>query len=330
LSKNAFSIGAIGVVSMGPVNFNAQIEQNNEKGSRLIQHAFFDIGPGNYGVRLGRVQHLLGFYNQTRSIPCCSDFINLPPAIYREQFKQLATSGDGVQGYYIADIDSWEVGINVTLAKPILSPMENIIAGHFNTVFPGEFTNKSLVKGLNITILSPDRTTQLRYDHIHLDFVFDSEFPPIASGKMNTIVHTAGVRHFYTHSDVTLEGILVQQNSNVWDSFFALTGGRLGNPVGAMLSYRYRPTDNNQIATYADLWCSGAEDCSGEKRSQLTGMPAHNFYVRSVGVAWRHKYPDKWYSNLQYTRGQGSNAHYYDQPHEKDWQILQLRISKAF
>lgn len=329
--SNLVSAGLIGSWNTEYATLNTQIEVSNDESAQIIKYMFADFGPGGYGMRIGRIQHLLGFYNQTRSIPCCAEFINQPPAIYREQFKQLASSGDGIQIYKIFDIDNWELGVNGTIAKPILNPMENIIAGHFNAAFPGEITDKSIVKGLNFTVLSPSRETQLRYDITHLDFEFKSQVPFISSGNLSTMVHTIGARKFFNEFDITVEGILVDQTGPVWDSYFNnLFGGKDGHPIGTVVSVRHRPSDHDQLSIYVDSWVSSSADPTGKKQSATTGLPEHRFYVKSTGISWRHKYDNKWFSTLQYTLGQGSNSHFYNDTPEKNWSAVQLRISKAW
>jgi hypothetical protein len=310
-------------------NFNLETNTGDEQ---LVKYAFLDFGNGTQGLRLGRVQHLLGFYNQVRGIPHIEDFVYHPPALYLDYIEQFERSGDGVQIYKFFDVNFWELGMQAYIAKPVILSNDDLKGVFFKSNLPGKITDKSLMQGFSVNLKSPDRTDEFRFDTIRLDFDYDSYMEPfVKSGKLDTTIYTFGYRRYFDSSDLTIEVMGADQKGPVWESFLALTNPPdKKEPMGLMLSYRKRFSPANSINAWVDIWCSDPSDCSGKDQAEFMGLPEHLFYVKSIGINWKHHFTKELCLSSQYVYGVGSNAHKWDEPRHKYWDIIQFSLTRVF
>ena len=275
------------------------------------QEALGDSGTSAVGVRVGRVRHWLGFHNLKRENPHDADYIWHPPAIYREQAVRLASSGDGAQAYVKTSLGEWDATLNVTHVRPVLAPMDESVAVIFGDPAVGRFDRGSRFTGVNVALASPARTLELRYDMTRLNL----EFQPSAAlagllspGNTDTRMHTLGARVYVTDDlDVTLERIAVRNEGRaVWDRFHAAWPVR-GDPGGASVTVRWRPTPSLQVAATVDRWCTDETDCDG-KRGAALSIPAHRFYSKTKTVAIRYRVDRYWTVTAQAMHIDGSNT----------------------
>ena len=310
-------------------------EGDFDNGKVRVSYLYADLGNGSDGIRLGRVQHLYGFSNLSRNLPHISDFITYPSAIYREQIRHLATSGDGFSLYHNHEHDSgWFSGITVTATKPVLEPMGEVVTSMFGSPSFGRFdVEKSRLYGFNLDIQSPDRSFQVRYDasYLKLPFVPGSGY---LNGMSNTLIHTIGVRQYFDKFDVTAEMFTPNATGPAWDQFEQIGQGGYGKAIGYILTVRVRPTDDHQISAFINSYCTARNDCSGDRRSAATGytVPSHRFREQSYGVAWRYNISKNWTSHVQYTWGRGTTSFItMNGPIEQEkWKMLQARVTYNF
>jgi hypothetical protein len=269
----------------------------------------WDLGyNASLGVRVGRVPHTLGFFNNTRNAPQAGQFIYLPEGIYREQFKWLAMSGDGGQVYYnkIYNKDL-QIDFTGTWTKANLSANREVVSGHFNTPTVGEFNyNKSEVRGL--TIEGRYQCTKFYYNWINLYFWLKPDFPFstfVQEGRADTNVHVVGAKQYINQFEVGAEYLVVKLHDKVWQDIRANTS-KYGDPTGWVISGVWHYNDKLDLAAYHSEYYTAIGDKSGQNQSTFSMMPADWFYVRADSVAAKYKIDNKWTLRTQYTRGRGA------------------------
>jgi hypothetical protein len=282
------------------------------------------------GMRVGRVRHWLGFHNLKRENPRDSDFIWHPPAIYREHAAHMASSGDGGQAFLRTSINEWDIGLNLTHVRPVLAPMNESVAIIFGDPALGRFTNRSRITGFNVSLATPMKMVELRYDYTRLQMDFQSAIPFISSGDTDTRLHTLGARVYLTDGlDLTVERIqATNEGRAVWDSFQKVWPTH-GKPGGYGVTVRWRPSDQIQLALAADRWCTDESDCAGE-RGKSVGIPAYAYYSNSYTVAVRYKIDNHWTSTFQVTRVEGSNTEIASSERKAVTDHIGLRVSYSW
>jgi hypothetical protein len=326
------SLGGVFSYVWNYASFHGLGEYTGER-KGTVRFLFADMGDGDYGVRVGRVQQLFGFYNQKRNLPKVAEYIAHPPAIYREQFRDLASSGDGYQVYGTVPIFGWELRAQWSEARPVLYPM-----GDFSRVFVGErdaavFTDESRVHAGGVTLSSPTRTLQFKVDRIYLDFQAESRTPFLPSGGLGNVVDIVGARWFVTDTfDVTLEHAWITPVGPVNDVIFSQLY-HPGQNRGSVFSIRYRPDADWEINAYMDRYCVDHTDCGGDLQSDFVGgyYPPSWFYTNSHGVFARRKLPDNWSIGAQYTEGKGTDATFGgDRNSKPEWKTLVFTLTKTW
>jgi hypothetical protein len=299
---------------------------------------FGDFGNGNYGIRAGRVQHLMGYFNQRRNLPFSTDFITLPPSIYRDQLRDLASSGDGFQAYATFAVKDWELRTQVTEAIPVLYPIDDLM-----WVFVGSnegvgFNRGSRIHGTNLTLVSPSRNLQFRYDRQHLDFNLDSNLFWLESGKYEVVVNLLGVRWFVREDfDLTLEQVMSYAYGPIIDTISNISLNQHITNRGYALTARYRPSPKWEINAYVDRYCHDDSDCGGNLQSSVAigpyDIPAR-WYVESRGIFARYKIDPTLSIAAQYTVGKGIEAHFANDPSKNNdntgWSALTFMLVKTF
>lgn len=328
-------IGAVFSYTKGLFSIHGQLEYSNERHAN-IRYLFGDIGNGNFGVRVGRVQHLVGYFNQRRNLPFNTDFINLPPFAYRDQVRDLAASGDGVQAYATFEVKGWEFRAQATEVIPVLYPKADIMYLFTGDANSGEFTQSSRIHGSNLTLASPSRTIQFRYDRHHLDFNLDSRLPWLNSGKYETVVNLIGARWFvWEEFDLTVEQVMSFSYGSVVDTLHQYIYWN-GYNRGYALTARYRPSTNWEINAYIDRYCNDDTDCSGDLQTTFSSTPVTTawWYTKSKGLFARYRIDKSLSVAAQYTVGEGIESHFMNDPSKNNantgWSALNFMVVKTF
>lgn len=320
--------GTVFSYSKGVVSLHGQLTYSNERKFNT-RYLFADIGTGDYGVRFGRVQHLLGYYNQNRNVTGLADFLMPPPTLYREAFRDMASSGDGFQAYATWDVKGWEVRTQVTEAKPILYPEKDLMDIFTFDPVGSKFEDSSRIHGFNLTISSPHKEVIARYDRQHLDIQMTALKPFRPQGDQNSIVHTAGVRWAATKNlDLTAEYVWVDAFGSAQDQIVSRLY-RKGINIGYILSARWHPAPKWEVNAYIDYYCLSSEDCNGQEQRAFyrNTKPASAFNAKSRGLFVRHTLSKNWHVAGQYTQGEGMIAHIKSDTTQKPaWETLMLSV----
>ena len=252
----------------------------------------------DFGVRIGRINHVLGFYNEPRNHPSARQWEFPPQGIYRDGFEYLARSGDGVQGYYNLQGRTYNLSVELNYSKPILYPMSAITEGHF-LVPLGKFSDDSRISGLNVGFFLEETGTSFRYD----PHVFD--FKHNLLGNMKTYIHYFGVKQYLSERDeFTAEYIYVDKYGPGWTN----ATGMLKAPAsdGFALTYGHAFNDEWCFHVGVDGFWINTDDRNGESLSAV-GIPAARGYHESLNftVGYRNNpWSVKWESHFV----QGTNV----------------------
>jgi hypothetical protein len=182
-----------------------------------------------------------------------------------------------------------DVEIEASRMKPVLFPMQDILAGFFGFGAPsGNFSSSALVYGFNVGINEKKGNWSLRYDLTDMDYDYETGKNDIfPSGKMNTNVHYFGARKYFINSDITAEYIFVKRNGKTWN--FLLASDPQSTPFGYNLTYRYSQHCFTYSVSY-NAWYYSNHDKDGSKMQAMTGVPASQAYSKDLnfGVKWSH------------------------------------------
>ncbi len=300
----------------------------------------YNIENGNVGIRIGRVPHNLGYFNKLRNNPREGEFIYLPAGIYREQFKWLAMSGDGIQVYLNKGLtESSDISIYSTFAKPSLDHGQEILAGHTNDLNSGILPGKdSWVKTFNIEYSYSNIT--LHYDYTYLDWKFlgNRLYGPfmLPDGDLGTKVHTIGLRYYCTEDfDITTEYLQVDRVGNTWEAIKQRQqmAGALGHPEGYVLSIRKRFGDDLQVTLSTTRYSASSADKYGRKLSSFSGIPAKYFYTTSNSISTNYKLTNSWSIRNEYTQGRGIDSFVVgvqDASAEEHWKYFATQLIYSF
>lgn len=227
------------------------------------------------GVRLGRVNHVLGFYNEPRNFPFSRKWEFPPQGIYRDGFHYLARSGDGAQFYARYDRGGVSLDAELTFARPHLYPMPSIVEGHL--LMPvGNFAEGSRVRGVNLGLKAHDLGTYLRYDQTLLDFEH-AQF-----GGFETYVHYIGARQqIGPRNALTAEYIMVDKHGPGWTAATGLPKAPNSSGYSVTWDHDFNDTWSASLGYDAFQIDNGDPTC----KNTLPGIPAHRGCHRSVNVA---------------------------------------------
>jgi hypothetical protein len=292
-----------------------------------------------YGIRLGRVPHSLGFYNKLRNMPNGTPLVYMPNGIYREQFKYLAMSGDGIQGYIDWEISPRNnIGLTLTKTRPTLSNNSEIVAGHFNDGNVGSFKrNSSWVNG--ITLEGQFSQLQVYYNWTNLQFDFEANpmlpFPQnmiFKSGKNDTRVHTVGAKYFFMNGvDIGIEYLQIEEIGEPWENIFKFIKHQ-GPPKGLILSAKWDFAPKHSVMVYHNEYYADSGDKDGKLMQAQTGMPAHTFYTKSNSIAYKYDLDTKWSFKIQHTRGTGTEpfVENVNPVTKKEWNYTAAQVVYSF
>ena len=260
----------------------------------------------NYGLRIGRIQHELGFYTSQLNWAPARDLYLAPQGIYRENFRYMLRSGDGVQAYYKFNIsDVAQLSTELSYTKPVLYPMEDIVKVWGN--IGGELNNsESTSRGINVVLDLPKLNTTFRYDQQQLNYEIQKTIlGGVFNGAINTRGNYLGGRTELSDTvDVTYEYIIVQKYGSTYDTLAKFAESRGAdftkeNAVGYGLSGSWQIVPEFKLIAGYSAFFPNPSDKDGSKMSSVTGIPAHNYYMKDTFIGGKYR-KDKWISTLEY------------------------------
>jgi hypothetical protein len=353
-SSNKLDIGLSSSIEFEHMAIRGAVNLKDEnglgQGDVSIRQLFVDLNKeidnGNVGARIGKVRYDLSFYNETRSLPMISETIYSPFGIYREQFKNLASAGNGIQLYFEKMItEDYVYELSSTITRPDLSDNSEIVAGHFISSATGSFDqSKSIVKTFNVKLSSYNYDFDIRYDLTNLDFrlvpnqyirhpVFNLNLPnpQYGTSRSDTMIHTIGIRKYIDHFDITGEYIIVKKYGDAWKAVQNLYQQNIDS-VGYVMSLRYRPDSGHEyIVGFDNFGPSTWKNI--DSIMFMTGLPRDRFYIRTKFVGANFKTPiDSVRVKVQYIEGDGTNAlvQSVNTNASRKWNMLGFQVVYSF
>lgn len=264
-------------------------------------------GDSSMGIRLGRVKNFYGYHNATRDNAAARDLDYPSQALYREAFKALSTSGDGIQ-LYAETKNAWgSWTIELTAARPILKPQAEIVNGFFGYPARGYYESRGIgLLGTSLEWVSPGYRWGAYYSRNSLDLTYNPSADDqikVNRGSMDSVLHTVGVRKYFDDWDLTFEALFIEQNGTVWDQLQPNPNNKRFKPFGGSVEARYHATANLTYYVGYNVWHNNFYDRRGMGNN--LGLPAHRFYSQDVNVGFKWSFHDDWIlrSELHHVKG---------------------------
>ena len=263
-----------------------------------INYGLIDIhqDKGLYGLRLGRYSYDYGFYNAARNNPLYRDMELPPQGLYRDGFRYMTRSGDGIQFYGKKHLtDNYSVEFDVGVGKPVIYPQKDIVQTFVFSNDAGKFSNSSRVNSVNFNIQNREHGWELKYGYLLMDYKFST--PLIDDGKefpMKLNNHYIGFRKYFDFGDVTLEYMRSKMGETKWDSLTPLPNYIWGGVEGRNITYKHYLTEKTSLLIGYDTWYVNRADRTGEKMEDATmGMtPNGAMYHKSTNLGVSHREKD--------------------------------------
>ena len=349
------SLGTIGRVEVGAfasyevsrnIDIRGMVSSNidgeTDQGKPRVGYAFGEIhtDDGSTGVRIGRVNHFLGFYNQPRNNPLYRETELPPQSIYRDGFKYLAKSGDGIQAFHQVEFDqNYVLNLEATIAKPMLYPMKDILQGFVIDSSHGNFSrDHSTVRNYTVSLEDRRRNFTVMYNRVELDFMLHGSRQSSLDGRFKSTVNYFGVRKYFDFGDITGEYILVEQDGDGWRKAMSpYPSDRRGKPSGYAVTYRHYFFDQLTGTIGYDEWWCNSKDKDGKILSSVTGgaVPAAATYHKSLNLGMKYRISSDKAVRVEWHRVRGTNMlpagdNNLMQTDVKSYQVFILNYSMSF
>lgn len=243
---------------------------------------------GMHGVRLGRYSYDYGFYNASRNNPAYRDFELPPQGLYREGFKYITRSGDGVQLYTSYHItQNYSADIDLGYGKPVIFPQQDIVQTFVLNPTAGKFTEDAKSKSANITISDRENGIVLKVGYQHMNLNFSTQYvdngDPFPMTTKNTYI---GVRKYFDFGDVTVENLRVKMGQTRWDSLMPSTY-QWGGVEGWSITYKHYVTPSISALIGYDTWYVNKADKDGSAMHNNSGgtTQAAAMFEKSINMA---------------------------------------------
>jgi hypothetical protein len=323
-SFDRHEIGFLGSYSVNEyIDFRGMVMYDgSNQDQQIVRHALADFHGGsknseaNVGIRIGRVKLSMGSMNDTRDNPILRSMDYAPQALYRDQFRTMVNSGDGIQPYtqYLFS-DGTMLDLEASFIRPIIteSQQDDVVNVLLNVpAKTGRFNvNESAIQSFGAKLTFPHYGAIVRYDRVTMDYMYVgnptsvySHFIP--SGGMKTTFNYLSLQKYFDHFDITLEGIMAERSGLVWDTVLKDTG--YGDPYGMSFLWRYHVNNALSIHTNYNVWYTDSKNRDGTKHASKPGnAPAERYFQRDLNVGF--KYVDgSWVFKGSYHRIHGTNT----------------------
>ncbi|MXS84365.1 hypothetical protein ABO04_00160 [Nitrosomonas sp. HPC101] len=299
----------------------------------FLDYNFMNTPAVEFGVRLGRMKHPLGFYNDTRDVPFTRPSILLPQSIYFDRTRNLALASDGALLYGESRTDWGNIAIQAGAAFPQVGDKDTETSIFGNTV-PVRGDLKSRLSYLGrITYERPDGRLRLAVSSTQLNVgyspgqndIFESgsfRFSPlILSAQYNAerwSVTSEYALRYSRHHGFGNSGL---DRSSTGESFYLQGIYRLFPGWEAVLRY--------------DWLFANRKDRNGKKFAAASGYPAHSQYAKDLTIGLRWNITPSIMLSTEYHRVNGTAwLSPLDNPDindtKKNWNLFAAQISYRF
>ena len=264
----------------------------------------------SYGVRFGRVRNFFGFQSSTRENPATRILDYPPQSIYRESFKTVSSSGDGIQLYVTSESSVGLLKAELTLAAPILKPQRELVEGFFGYPAQGNYTTRTeaALRTFNLQWASKDFTWAAHYTISRLNLNYLPAAIDLVEGasSMDLTLHTVGLRRYLGDVRVTGEVLYVAPSGKVWDVLDQDPSAEKFQSLGAALEVAVYKGNWVYAAGY-NVWYNNIYDRKGNGLGHSLGLPAHRFYSHDINLGVQYT-NDAWVWRAEVHRVQGTST----------------------
>jgi len=253
------------------------------------------------GVRLGRILHPLGLYNETRDIAFTRPGILLPQSIYFDRTRDLAFSSNGIQlhGEHRAHTNEifWQIGS----ALPIVDSPELELALLAND-WPGSFEPDRSYLGRVFWENNGGRF-KLGLSYAYVDMVYEPGFmDPLTHGHVTFIPTVFSLQYNEEKWSATSEYALRKFE---YKSLGAIPNQSFtGESWYVQSTYRVLPTWE-VFARYDNLF-TDKDDRDGEAYAAVTSMPAYSRYAHDMTFGVKKVFAPYFMVRAEYHRVNGT------------------------
>ena len=291
----------IGVFASYRLNQNIDLRGNLKYDPSALQgktpHLMFGLvdihnDAKDFGIRIGRIRNPYGFRSSTRENPAERDLDYPPQSIYRESFRIVSSSGDGLQLYSDTEGDLGVFQFSLTVASPILKPQKELIGGFFGfhasgsyetSAFPGVVTVSAKWNSPDYKWAAQYSVSSLTMRYVPSNLEEGVDYPRALSSRQ----HVVGIRRYFTDWDITTEfSISERRGSLVSKPGKALPINKI-QPLGLSVEARYMYNEHLTLYLGYSAWFNSIYDKNGNVLGSIKDQPSHRFYSRDFNFGVR-------------------------------------------
>lgn len=255
-------------------------------------------GNSSVGFRLGRIRLGMGSMNDTRDNPVVRDMDFAPQGLYRDQFREMATMGDGIQLYAGRVFGNGNMAsAEYSIVRPVIhrADQDDVVNVLFNTPkSTGAIINSdSRIVTTGVKLALPASGVTVQYDRVEMQYTFEGNpsspyAAEIPTGRYNTVVNYYSAKKYYMNGvDVTGEVVHVQRRGRLWEK--VIGGKGYGDPYAFSVLLRYKPDEKMTYFVNYNVWFTDILDKGGVYHSSMPGNPPPDRYFYrdfNVGVKY--------------------------------------------
>ena len=264
----------------------------------------------NLGVRIGRHQHNLGFYTTQLNWAPARDMHMAPQGIYRENFRYLLRSGDGVQGYSKIRIGDAIIDLEANYThKPVLFQKDDL-AGVYSQN-GGRLSEDGKSIGYSAQIDIRKTGTTLRYDQQRLFFDLEGTNFNATDGSMRTIGHYFGIKQeLDQYSEIIFEYLIIKKQGSSLENTDRMARSvgynkTFDDAKGFGISIAHQISDNWKVVFGRSTFYFIDGDKYGKELSSKTGIDPTSLYMEDSFISFKYR-RDKVISTLEYHKMHGT------------------------
>lgn len=253
------------------------------------------------GVRVGRLKHPYGFFNETRDVVATRPGILLPESIYVSYLREVIHSSDSVGLYAHHALDQGTVSFDSTFGKPIVDndTVRSLLGGNPTN---GELDNdRVFVSRLSFEHGSGLWRSAFSYARFQGDFTPGAGEPYLAGeAEMEQMLLSLELNYEgwqvlseYQWRDITYRKI-----------FFNTNIVKEGLAYYTQLSYQFTPKFNLYLRR--DHIYQDKHDKDGTKNAAMTGRPAHDGFSKEMVVGIRYEPSYDWTLGVEFHKINGT------------------------
>ena len=267
----------------------------------LADYAVVSNQSRSLGVRIGRILHPLGLYNETRDIAFTRPGILLPQSIYFDRTRDLAFSSDGIQihGEHRSHTDEvfWQIGS----ALPIVDSPELELALLANN-WPGKFEPDVSYLGRVFWEKNGGRI-KLGFSYAYVDMLYEPGIlDPLTKGHVTFTPAILSLQYNEEKWSATTEYALRKFDYN---GLTAITDRDFtGESWYVQSSYRISPSWE-MFARYDNL-VTNRDDRDGKAYAAATAMPAYSRFARDMTFGVKKVFAPSFMIRAEYHRVDGT------------------------